>query len=239
MSSITEIAENVFRISTFISDGNIQMNQFLIKDDEPLLWHTGQKYLFNEVRAAIAKIIYPGNIRWIGFSHFESDECGSLNEWLNTAPQSEAFCSFVGANVNMNDFAVRRVRGFHNDEIIKTGKYSFRFISTPHLPHGWDSGLLFEETLRTLFCSDLFHQPGNPTAITGSDIIESVKNNLVESESGPFNSYMPYTTNTEMQLNHLAELKPNTLAVMHGSSFTGDCEKSLLDLAYVMKNVLG
>jgi len=239
MSSITEIAENVFRISTFLPEANIQINQFLIKDDEPLLWHTGQKYLFNEVLSTVAKIIYPGNIRWIGFSHFESDECGSLNEWMNTAPQAEAFCSFVGANVNMNDYAIRKVRGVQDDEVFKTGKYSFRFQSTPHLPHGWDAGLLFEETKSTLFCSDLFHQNGNPIPLTESDIIEAVKSNLVETEAGPFKSYMPFTSNTEMQLSRLADLKPKTLAIMHGSSYRGDCEKSLRELSYVMKNVLG
>lgn len=238
MTTITEIAPDVYRISTFLSDGNIQMNQFLVKDHEPLLWHTGQKYLFAEVQEAMAKLVDVTKLRWIGFSHFEPDECGSLNNWLGIAPSAEPFCSPVGANVNMRDFALRPARSMSGNEILTTGEYRFSFHPTPHLPHGWDAGLLFEETNRTLFCSDLFHQFGNPIAITSSDIVGEARKNLVNIQSGPFRNYIPYTQNTEQQLNSLAELKPKTLAIMHGSSFNGNCEKSLQEFSFMMKEVL-
>lgn len=201
MTAIAEIAPDIYRISTFLPDGNIQMNQFLVKDEEPLLWHTGQKYLFTDVREAVAKVIDPGRIRWIGFSHFEPDECGSLNNWLESAPSAKPFCSIVGANVNMRDFASRSVKGMSHDETFTTGKYKFCFQSTPHLPHGWDAGLLFEETNGTLFCSDLLHQFGNPSALTESDIVSDAKKNLIDIEAGPFRNYIPYTQITERQLN--------------------------------------
>ncbi len=235
MTSVTEIAPDIFRISTFIPENNIQMNQFLVRDDEPLLWHTGHRYLFEEVRQAVAGLIDIDALRWIGFSHFEPDECGSLNEWFRIAPSAEAFCSVVGARVNMTDFASRKAKGLQHDEIIKTGRYSFRFQSTPHLPHGWDAGLLFEETNKTLFCSDVLHQNGNVTALTSSDVIAGARENLKATQSGPMKNYIPYTSNTESQLNMLAGLKPKTLAIMHGSSFNGDCAKTLHEFAKELK----
>ena len=238
MATITEIAPDVFRICTFLPAGDIQMNQFLVRDNEPLLWHTGQKYLFNDVREALTKLIDVTKLRWIGFSHFEPDECGSLNNWLELASSANAFCSQVGANINMGDFALRAARGMAHDEVFSTGKYRFRFQSTPHLPHGWDAGLLFEETNRTLFCSDLFHQFGNPGALTESEIVGEAKKNLLNIEAGPFRNYIPYTTKTESQLEALADLKPRTLAIMHGSSFSGDCAQSLRAFEGVLKEAV-
>jgi flavorubredoxin len=239
MTKIYEIAPDVYRISTFISERNIQMNQFLVLDDEPLIWHTGQNYLFTDVKNAVASIINPSKIRWIGFSHFESDECGSLNNWLLAAPPANPFCSFVGANVNMTDFSSKPAKGMQDNEIITTGKYIFNFQSTPHLPHGWDTGLLFEETNSTLFCSDLFHRNGDSNPLTMSDIIGETRDTLLKLESGPFKDYLPYTTKTEQQLKKLAALKPKTLAIMHGASFSGDGAKCIEDLDTVMKEVLG
>ncbi len=238
MTSVTEIAPDVFRISTFIKQNNIQMNQFLVRDDEPLLWHTGHRYLFEEVRQAVASLINVESLRWIGFSHFEPDECGSLNDWFRISPAAEAFCSVVGARVNMTDFAERQARGMQHDEVIQTGKYRFRFQSTPHLPHGWDAGLLFEETDGTLFCSDVLHQNGNVAALTSSDVIAGARENLRMTQSGPMKNYLPYTSNTESQLNMLADLKPKALAIMHGSSYNGDCGKVLREFAGVMKDIL-
>ena len=238
MTGITEIAPDVFRISTFIRENNIQMNQFLVRDDEPLLWHTGQRYLFEEVREATASLIDIGTLKWIGFSHFEPDECGSLNEWFQTAPLAEAFCSVVGARVNMTDFALRKASGLQHGETISTGRYSFRFLSTPHLPHGWDAGLLFEETNKTLFCSDVLHQNGNLAALTSSDVIGGARENLKLTQSGPMKNYLPYTSNTESQIDMLAGLKPKTLAIMHGSSYNGDGARVLKEFAEVMKEEL-
>ncbi|HEY9167533.1 MAG TPA: MBL fold metallo-hydrolase [Candidatus Kryptonia bacterium] len=238
MTKVTEIAPDVYRISTFLTDGDIQMNQFLVKDDEPLLWHTGQKYLFTYVRDAVARLIDPSLIRRIGFSHFEPDECGSINEWLQVAPAAQHFCSIVGARINMRDYTSKPAEGLNHLETFTTGKYKFRFISTPHLPHGWDAGHLFEEVNGTLFCSDLLHQNGDAEPLTASDIISAAKKNFVDFQAGSFRDYMPYTTNTERQLGDLADLKPKTLAIMHGSSFNGDCAEALRDLAATMKEVL-
>src|SRR5215510_5497986 len=146
MTQIDEIAPDIFRISTYFADFNLQFNQFLIRDEEPLLFETGMRQMFPLVREAVSRIIDPSTLRYVSFSHFEPDECGSLNEWLTLAPRAEAVCSAVGAMVFVNDGAVRPARGLMNDETIQTGKYRFRFKATPHLPHGWDAGVLFEET---------------------------------------------------------------------------------------------
>src|SRR5215471_6012438 len=179
MTHINEIADGIFRISTYISDFNLQFNQFLITDDEPLLFETGMRQIFPLVREAVAKVIDPASLRYIAFSHYEPDECGSLNEWLSTAPRAETVCSAVGAMVFVNDAAVRPARGFNHDEVIHTGTHRFRFKSTPHLPHGWDAGFLFEETSRTLFCSDLLGHAGDTPAITDSDIVGRFRDTAV------------------------------------------------------------
>ena len=135
MTRIDEIGPNIFRISTYVPDYNLQFNQFLIKDEEPLLFETGMKQMFPLVREAVSKVIDTASLRYVSFSHFEPDECGSLNEWLTLAPRAEAICSVVGAMVFVNDGSVRPARGLNHNEIIQTGKYRFRFKSTPHLPH--------------------------------------------------------------------------------------------------------
>lgn len=239
MSKVTEIAPDVYRISIYVPGFNLQFNHFLIKDDEPLLFHTGLKAMFPQIRDAVSKLINPSQIRWIGFSHFESDECGSLNHWLEIAPSAQAVCSIVGALVSVNDFAIRSARGMADNETLTTGKHRFRFCSTAHLPHGWDAGVLFEETNKTLLCSDLFHHDGDVEPLTESDVIGRVQKTLIEYQAGPFVNYIPYTPQTDQILKRLATLKPKTLAAMHGSSFAGDGERALLDLAVVMKKVLG
>jgi flavorubredoxin len=181
----------------------------------------------------------PEKIRHIGFSHFESDECGGLNEWLQIAPAAEPVCGLVGAMVSVNDFAIRPARALTRQDSLATGRYRFRFIPTPHVPHGWDAGVLFEETDRTLFCSDLFHQWGLHDPATSNSIIERCKDALVETEAGPFANYVPYTHHTGLVLQDLAELNPRTLAAMHGSSYSGDGRQALRDLATVMREVLG
>jgi flavorubredoxin len=239
MTQITEIAHDMYRISTFIPEVNLQFNQFLVKDDEPLLFHTGMKAMLPLVRDAVASLSDPSSIRWLGFSHFEADECGSLNEWLQTAPAAQPVCSLVGALVSINDFAIRPARGMTDGEVLSTGKYRFRFLHTPHVPHCWEAGLLFEETNGTLLCSDLFHQNGNVEPMTGSDLIERARKTLVDYQAGPFANYMPYTKHTDGILQGLADLKPRTIATMHGSTYAGDGERALRDLADVMREVLG
>ena len=170
MAVITEIAPNVFRISVFAPAANLQFNHFLVKDDEPLLYHTGLRGFHAEIREAVSKLINVSDLRHIGYSHFESDECGSLNEWLASAPNADVICSQVGAFVNVNDFIGREARALPDGGTFATGKYRFRYCQTPHLPHGWDAGALFEETQQTLFCSDLFHHVGDVEALTSADV---------------------------------------------------------------------
>ena len=236
---VDEIAEDIFRLSLFVPEMNIQFNQFLIRDDEPVLFHTGMRQIFPEVRAAVARVIDPTRLRWISFSHFEADECGSLNQWLEIAPEATAFCSFVGAAVSINDFADRPARAMANDEVLSTGKYRLRHLQTPHVPHCWEASLMFEETNATLFCSDLFFHWGDVEPVTTSDVVGRFRTSLVADQQGPFANSYPYTPQTEGTLNRLAALKPKTIALMHGSSFSGDGKKALTDLAVVMKEVLG
>ena len=171
MAVTTEIAPNIYRISIFAQRNNLQFNHFLVKDDEPLLFHTGLRGMHAEIREAVSKLINLSELRHISFSHFESDECGSLNEWLAAAPKADVICSQVGALVSVNDFIGRESRALTDGGTFATGKYRFRYCQTPHLPHGWDAGVLFEETQRTLLCSDLFHQIGDVEPLTSADVV--------------------------------------------------------------------
>lgn len=239
MITTHEIAPDLYRICIYMPELDMQFNHFLIKDDEPMLYHAGMRGMFPLLREAVSKLMDPKDLRWIGFSHFEVDECGALNEWLQIAPNAQAVCSEVGAMVNMNDFALRPAKGLTRAETLRTGKYQYRFIPTPHLPHGWDAGVLYEETNKVLLCSDLFHHNGNCTALTSSDILDQVRTTLISFQNSPLNGYMPYHTNTGLLLRELAALQPETLATMHGSSFNGNCSQALMDLNIVMKEVLG
>lgn len=240
MAHITEIAPDLFRITTFIKPFNLQFSQFLVRDDEPLLFHTGPRALFSEVKAAVTSLIDLQSLRWIGFSHFESDECATLPEWQQLAPQSQAVCSVVGKLVSVDDcLALRPAKGMMDGEVLQTGTYRFRFLATPHVPHCWEAGLLFEETERTLLCSDLFHQDGDVEPTTESDVIGRCRKTLVEYQQGPLANYMPYCTLTDATLQRLAALQPKRLATMHGSVYVGDGSKALQDLAIIWREVLG
>ena len=153
MDAVTQIGPDLYRISVYVPQFNLQFNHFLVKDEEPLLYHTGLKGMFAPVRDAVATVLDPSRIRWIAFSHFESDECGSLNQWPELAPAATPACSLLGAMVSVNDFAIRPARGLTDGEVLPTGQYRFRLCRTPHLPHGWDASLLFEERTKTLLCS--------------------------------------------------------------------------------------
>ena len=239
MAITTEIAPDIYRISIFASWANLQFNHFLVKDEEPLLFHTGLRGMHAEIREAVSKLIKVEDLRHIGFSHFESDECGSLNEWLAAAPRADVVCSGVGALVSVNDFIGREARALADGETFSTGKHRFRFCQTPHLPHGWDAGVLFEETQRTLLCSDLFHQSGDVEPLTSSDVVGRSHQAMKEYQAGILADYVPYTPLTGRNLEKLAKLQPKTLAIMHGSSFTGDCVKALGDLHRAYREVFG
>jgi flavorubredoxin len=237
-TTTTEIATDVYRISTFAPDYGIQFNQFLVHDDEPFLMHTGFRSMFAATRDAVARVLNPSRLRWIGFSHFESDECGALNEWLALALEAQTVASFAAVMVNLNDFAARPARALADGEVVKTGRRRLRFLATPHVPHGWDAGLFFEETDRTLMCSDLFFQPGEQPPLLTGDIVGPARAAMVQGQAGPLAKDMPYTPYTDATLQRLADLSPRTLATMHGASFSGDGGNALRELALVVREVL-
>lgn len=239
MAVTTEIAPNLYLISVFAPWGNLQFNHFLVKDEEPLLFHTGLRRMHEEIREAVRRLINLAELRYISFSHFESDECGSLNEWLSLAPRAQVVCGQLGAMVSVNDFMGREARAVADGEVITTGRYRFRYCQTPHLPHGWDAGVLFEETQKTLLCSDLFHQSGDVEPLTSADVVGRSQQAMKEYQAGILADYVPYTPLTAQNLKKLAALKPKTLAVMHGSSFTGDCAQALEDLHMAFKDEFG
>jgi flavorubredoxin len=237
--TVTEIAPDVFRFCLYAPEIDLQFNYFLVRDEQPLLFTTGFRASFPILREAVAKVIDPAKIRWIAYSHFESDECGALNLWLEAAPNAQPVCSLVSAMVNISDFAVRPPKGMVDGETLDTGNHRFRFCATAQLPHGWDAGLLFEETQKTLFCSDLFHQGGNVEAYTEHELSDRIRSTMKQMQSGPLADYIPYTAQTDGILRKLADLQPKTLAIMHGSSFIGDGAQALARLSVTMRDVIG
>ncbi|SNB44710.1 MBL fold metallo-hydrolase [Geobacter sp. DSM 9736] len=237
-TKIDEIAAGVFRFSTYIAKIDLQFNQFLVVDDEPLLYHTGLRGMFPEVSRAVARVLDPGTIRWISFSHFESDECGALNEWRGIAPYAEPVCGAIGALVNINDFIGGRARVLADGETFSTGQRQYRFLETPHVPHGWDASLLFEDTHRVLFCSDLFLHKGDCRALTEDDVVGPARRALADFEAGPLHDSLLYSPSMEKTLFILAELKPEFLALMHGASFSGDGASALRRLSGMYREML-
>lgn len=237
-NAVTQVGPDLYRISLYVPDIDLQFNHFLVVDEQPLLYHAGLKGMFEPLRAAVSSVIDPARLRWIGFSHFESDECGGLNRWLEVAPRAEPVCSQVGALVSVNDFAIRPARGLADGETIATGRYRFRLCRTPHLPHGWDASVLFEETQRTLLCSDLFHQVGQVEPLTTSDVVGRSIAAMRAYQGGILADYAPYTPSTDKLFAKLAALEPRRLAIMHGSSFEGDGAAALRDLAAGFREVL-
>ena len=237
---IDEIAPDLYRVCLYVPAFDLQFNHFLVKDDEPLLFHTGMRGMFPAVRESVAKLIDPTRLRWISWSHFEVDECGALNEWLAAAPHATPVCGELGAMVNIADFSNRPPRGLRPDEILGTGRHRFRFVPTPHLPHGWDAGVLFEETDRVLLCSDLMHQLGDVEPMTSNDVVGRYRQAFETYQRSPvLMDYVPYTQNTKRQLAHLAALRPRTLAAMHGSTFVGDAAAALIASGEVIRQVTG
>ncbi|MGE0740419.1 MAG: MBL fold metallo-hydrolase [Hyphomonadaceae bacterium] len=227
-TQITEISANVFRLSTFIREvppTGLAFNQFLIRGDEPLLFHTGMRALFPLVREAVAKLIAPEDLRWISFGHYEADECGAMNEWLALAPHAEIAHGMTGVGVSLMDQANRAPRALAHGDVLELGGKRARYLDTPHVPHGWEAGLMFEETSGTLLCGDLFTQYGDCAAATESDIVGAA---IASEDIAGYSALNPGMGAT---LRSLAELKPRTLALMHGPAFTGDCASALNALA--------
>ena len=219
-TKVHEIANGIYRINTPVDldgiPGGFSFNQYLVVDDEPLLFHTGPRRLFPEVRDAVATVMPVMRLRWIGFSHVEADECGSLNEWLTAAPQSSPLCGQIAAMVSIGDLADRPPRALADGESLSLGTRRVTWIDTPHLPHAWECGFLHESHTRTLLCGDLFTQGGKGPALTESDILGPS-----EAFRRPMD-YYSHTPHGRRHLERLAALAPTTLACMHGSAWRGD-----------------
>jgi flavorubredoxin len=184
-------------------------------------------------------VLDPARLRWVGFSHFEADECGALDEWLTVAPRAEPLCGLVAASVSVNDVAARPARALADGEAVATGRRRFRFLATPHVPHNWEAGLLFEETTATLFCSDLLAHTGDVEPLTTGDVVGRARRMILEVEAGPFAGVYPYTPRTEPALRRLAALAPTRLALMHGSTFEGDGAAALRALGAALRETVG
>jgi flavorubredoxin len=228
-TAVDEIAEGVYRICTYLPDaapdGGFTFNQFLLDAEEPLLFHCGPRLLFPEIAEATERIMPLERLRWISFGHFESDECGSMNRWLAAAEEATLVIGQVTAQVSVADLANRTPREWADDEVIDIGGKRIRRIDTPHVLHGWDAGLLFDETTETLLCGDLFTHTGGGPPVRDDDVIERA---FAAEDLFKSSALTPFTAPT---IRKLAALAPSTLAIMHGSAFTGDCQEALMALA--------
>ncbi|HEY8544732.1 MAG TPA: MBL fold metallo-hydrolase [Acidimicrobiales bacterium] len=225
---VDEIADGIHRISTFVPDmvpGGFTFNQFLLTADEPLLFHTGLRGMFPLVAEAVATVTPVEGLRWITFGHVESDECGAMNTWLTAAPGSQVAHGALGCAVSLNDMCDRPPRPLADGEVLDLGGKRVRQISTPHVPHGWEAQVLYEEVTGTLLCGDLFTQAGPAPALTTGDLVEPAM-----ATEAVFRSTC-LAPQTGATLRSLADLAPTTLAIMHGASFQGDGRQALLDLA--------
>ena len=225
---INEIADGIYRLSTFVPEvtpAGFTFNQFVVKGEAPLLFHCGMRGLFPLVSAAVAKIIPLDQLRWISFGHVEADECGAMNQWLQAAPHAQVAHGRTACMVSLNDLADRAPRALDDGEVLDLGGKRLRFVSTPHVPHSWEAGVMFEETTGTLLCGDLFTHTGNTPALTASDILGPA---IAGEEMFRSTSLGLATAPT---IRNLAALKPRTLGLMHGASFNGDCAAALNGLA--------
>jgi flavorubredoxin len=226
--AVDEIADGIHRISTFVpevSPAGFTFNQFLVTGDEPLLFHTGPRGMFPLVAEAVARVVPVESLRWITFGHVEADECGSMNMWLTAAPQAQVAHGAMGCAVSLDDLCDRPPRPLADGEVIDLGGKRVRHIDTPHVPHGWEARVLYEETTGTLLCGDLFTQTGAGPALTTGDLVEPA---LAAEAMFHATCLAPHTATA---LRALGDLEPSTLAVMHGSSFQGDGKRALYGLA--------
>ena len=220
-TNVHEIASGIYRINTPVppsaSPGGFSFNQYLLTGDAPVLFHTGPRKLFPLVSEAVASVVPVDSLRYIAFSHFEADECGSLNEWLAVAPEAQPLCGRIAAMVSVDDVADRPAHGMKDGEMLDLGQHRLRWLDTPHLPHGWETGYLFDEATSTLLCGDLFTQPGiGEKALTDADILgpsEAFRKQL---------DYFSYSTHAPALMEKVAATNPATLACMHGSAWQGD-----------------
>ena len=227
-TNLNEIAPGIYRINTPVQTpgGPFNFNQYLVADERPLLFHSGPRAMFPLVREAIERVLPLEQLRYVGLSHFEADECGALNQFLAVAPQAEAVCSQIAAMVSVNDYADRPARALADGEVLDLGRHRLRWLDTPHMPHAWECGLMFDDSTRTFLCGDLFTQGGGgEVALTESDILGPS-----EAFRAPMD-YFAHSPSTGAALERLAALEPETLACMHGSAWRGDGAALLRELA--------
>ena len=230
-TKIAEIADGIFRLSTYVPQiappAGFAFNSFLVRGEQPLLFHTGLHKMFPLNREAVAKIVPVESLRWIAFGHYEADECGAMNEWMAVAPKAQVAHGATGVLVSLNDMADREPRILGDGEVVDLGGGKrVRYIDTPHTPHGWDAGVMYEESTGTLLCGDLFTQLGdNPALVHGGDIVGPA---MVGEETFQYSALNPEMATT---IRNLAKLAPKTLALMHGPSFAGDGKAALNALA--------
>lgn len=227
-TNVNEIGDGIYRISTPVTivPGGFSFNQYLVLDDQPLLFHTGPRKMFPLVCEAVKSVMPVDQLSFIALSHFEADECGSLNEWLAAAPLAAPLCSRIAAMVSVDDFADRPSRAMADGEELTLGKHRVKWLDTPHLPHGWETGYLMEMTTATMFCGDLFTQGGyGDVALTEDDILEPS-----EAFRQPLD-YFSHSIYAETLIEKLAHEGPATLACMHGSAWRGDGAALLRALA--------
>jgi flavorubredoxin len=232
-TTVTEIAPDLFRLSTYVPDADFQFNQYLVAGEDPLLFHTGPRAMFPLVAEGVARVLPVEELRWVTFGHVEADECGSMNAWLAAAPRAEVAHGAMGCVVQVADLADRPPRSLADGEVIAVGGRRLRHIDTPHVPHGWDAGVLFEETTGTLLCGDLFTAFGASPALTEGDVVGPAL------QAEDLFRATCLTPATAPAIRALADLHPATLALMHGPAFAGDCEQALRDLADAYDERLG
>lgn len=218
---IDEVAEGVFRISTPVPPaampGGFSFNQYLVVDDEPLLMHTGMKKLFPLVRQAIETVMPVSKLRWISFGHMEADECGAIAELLGVAPHARPLCGQLQAMLAVGDLTDREPLVLANGAQHSLGKKRVTWLDAPHVPHAWDNGFLFESETRTLFCGDLFTQPGHDNVpLSEGDVLGPSEAMRRQAD------YWAHAPETRTVLERLAATKPRTLACMHGSAWQGE-----------------
>ena len=222
---IDEIAAGVFRLSTLVPDvappAGFTFNQFLLMADEPLLFHTGHRIMFDGILAAVGRLMPVERLRWISFSHYEADECGAMNLWQERAPHAQVAHGRLGCDISLRDQSLRAPRSLDDGEVIDLGGKRVRYLATPHVPHGWDAGLMFEEKTGTLLSSDLLGQVGGGPALAAGDIVGPAL------ESEKLWRSMSVTADTHKAIERLAALKPSTIAVMHGASLDRGCAEAL------------
>jgi flavorubredoxin len=228
-TQISEIAAGIYRLSTWVAQvappAGFTFNQFLIDGEEPMLFHCGQRQLFPLLAEAVGRVMPVDRLRWIGFGHVEADESGAMNQWLAAAPQAQVVHGALGCEVSINDYAERAPRPLAEGEVLDLGGRRMRWISTPHVPHGWEAGVFFDETTGTLFCGDLLTHVGDGPPLTDDDVLGPAL------EAERMFRAMTLAPGTATILRGLAELKPSTLAIMHGSSLRGDGAAALEGLA--------